>query len=94
MNKKQWENPEQWNPERFLDEKYDPMDLYKTMAFGAGKRVCAGAFQAMLMACSSMGKFVQEFEWRLRDGEEENIDTAGLTTHKLHPLHVMVRRRE
>ncbi|KAJ4964921.1 hypothetical protein NE237_016770 [Protea cynaroides] len=41
MDKKQWEEPEKWKPERFLDSKYDPTDLYKTIAFGGGKRVCA-----------------------------------------------------
>lgn len=93
MDKKQWENPEEWNPERFLDDKYDPADLYKTMAFGAGKRVCAGSLQAMLIACTAIGRLVQEFQWSLKDGVEENVDTVGLTTHKLHPLHAIIRPR-
>ncbi|KAJ7966671.1 Cytochrome P450 [Quillaja saponaria] len=93
MDKKQWENPEEWKPERFLDKKYDPVDLYKTMAFGAGKRVCAGSLQAMLIACTAIGRLIQEFEWKLTEGEEENVDTVGLTTHKLHPLQVMLKPR-
>ncbi|XP_057457934.1 ent-kaurene oxidase-like [Lotus japonicus] len=95
MDKEQWENPQQWAPERFLDEKYDNADLYKTMAFGAGKRVCAGSLQAMLIACTAIGTLVQEFEWKLRQGEEEeNVDTVGLTTHKLHPLQVKLKPRK
>ncbi|KAI6688949.1 hypothetical protein NL676_025777 [Syzygium grande] len=39
MDKKKYEKPEEWMPERFLDEKYDPGDLFKTSAFGGGKRV-------------------------------------------------------
>ncbi|XP_027344837.1 ent-kaurene oxidase, chloroplastic-like, partial [Abrus precatorius] len=94
MDKNQWENPHQWIPERFLDEKYDPMDLYKTMAFGAGKRVCAGSLQAMLLACTAIGRLVQEFEWELNSGaEEEDVDTVGLTTHRLHPLQVKIKPR-
>ncbi|KAI4299943.1 hypothetical protein L6164_033363 [Bauhinia variegata] len=93
MDEKRWENPYQWMPERFLDVKYDPMDLYKTMAFGAGKRVCAGSLQAMFIACSSIGRLVQEFEWELNDGEEDNVDTKGLTTHKLHPLQLKLKPR-
>lgn len=89
----QWENPDEWIPERFLDNKYDPHDLYKTMAFGAGKRVCAGALQAMLISCTSIGRLVQQFEWRLQAGQEEDIDTVGLTTHKLHPLHAIIKPR-
>ncbi|XP_065880439.1 ent-kaurene oxidase [Euphorbia lathyris] len=93
MDKARWVNPEEWNPERFLDGSYDPMDMHKTMAFGAGKRACAGALQAMLISCTSIGRLVQEFEWRLKAGEEENVDTFGLTTRKLHPLHAIIKPR-
>ncbi|RDX67266.1 Ent-kaurene oxidase, chloroplastic, partial [Mucuna pruriens] len=91
MDNNKWENPYEWMPERFLDEKYDPMDLYKTMSFGAGKRMCAGSLQAMLIACTAIGRLVQQFEWELGQGQEENVDTMGLTTHRLHPLLVFCR---
>ncbi|XP_019429800.1 PREDICTED: ent-kaurene oxidase, chloroplastic-like [Lupinus angustifolius] len=95
MDKKEWENPEQWNPERFLDEKYDPNDLFKTMAFGAGKRVCAGSFQANLIVSTAIGRMVQEFEWNLIErGDEESVDTVGFTTHKLNPLLVTIKPRK
>ncbi|RDX78549.1 Ent-kaurene oxidase, chloroplastic, partial [Mucuna pruriens] len=94
MDKNEWESPQQWMPERFLDEKYEHADLYKSMAFGAGKRVCAGSLQAMLIACSTIGRLVQEFEWKLKDGaEKEDVDTVGLTTHRLHPLQVKLNPR-
>ncbi|XP_042498625.1 ent-kaurene oxidase-like isoform X1 [Macadamia integrifolia] len=93
MDRAQWEEPEKWMPERFLDSKYDPADMHKTMAFGAGKRVCAGALQAMLIACTAIGRFVQEFEWRLKEMEEGDVDTFGLTSIKLNPLHVMITPR-
>ncbi|XP_073316717.1 ent-kaurene oxidase-like [Primulina huaijiensis] len=93
MDEKVWENPEKWIPERFITGKNDTMELHKTMAFGGGKRVCAGALQAMLISCVAIGRLVQEFEWRLKDGEEENVDTMGLTTHKLHPLLVNLKPR-
>lgn len=93
MDSNRWEDPYQWMPERFLVEKYDPMDLYKTMAFGAGKRVCAGSLQAMFIACTTIGRLVHQFEWELGQGEEENVDTVGLTTHRLHPLLVKLRPR-
>ncbi|KAF3793320.1 Ent-kaurene oxidase [Nymphaea thermarum] len=92
-DKNEWEEPEEWKPERFLDEKYEAMDLYKTMAFGAGRRMCAGSLQAMLIACTSIGRFVQEFQWKLCEGEEENVDTVVLTTHKLHPMKAIITPR-
>ncbi|CAK9178595.1 unnamed protein product [Ilex paraguariensis] len=93
MDNNVWEVPEEWMPERFLDRKYDSADLFKTMAFGGGKRVCAGALQASLISCTAIGRFVQEFEWRLTDGEEDNVDTLGLTTHKLHPMKAIIKSR-
>ncbi|KAK1312422.1 hypothetical protein QJS10_CPA07g00287 [Acorus calamus] len=93
MDQKEWEKPEEWKPERFLDSKYEPTDLYKTMAFGGGKRVCAGSLQAMLISCTAIGQLVQEFQWRLKEGEVENVDTVQLTTHKLHPMQAFITAR-
>ncbi|VVB17157.1 unnamed protein product [Arabis nemorensis] len=93
MDKKRWERAEEWWPERFVDGQYESSDLHKTMAFGAGKRVCAGALQASLMAGIAIGRLVQEFEWKLRDGEEENVDTYGLTSQKLYPLMAIINPR-
>lgn len=94
MDEKLWKNPEEWKPERFLDKKYDPNDLYKTMAFGGGKRMCAGSLQAMLIACTTIARLVQEFEWRLKDGEEVNVDTMALTTRKLDPMLAFIKLRK
>ncbi|KAI4366406.1 hypothetical protein MLD38_022287 [Melastoma candidum] len=93
MDKNQYENPLDWIPERFLDGKYDEADLFKTMAFGGGKRVCAGALQASLISCAAIGRLVQDFEWRLMEGEQDNEDTISLTTHKLHPMLAKLKPR-
>ncbi|GAB4825710.1 hypothetical protein Ancab_008583 [Ancistrocladus abbreviatus] len=58
MDENEWKNPKVWNPKRFLVDEYEPQDLYKTMAFGGGKRVCTGALQAMLIVCLSIGRLV------------------------------------
>ncbi|XP_050128231.1 ent-kaurene oxidase-like isoform X1 [Malus sylvestris] len=93
MDKNKWDMPEEWKPERFLEkEKWDPMELQKTMAFGGGKRACAGSLQAMLIVCTTIGRLVQEFEWRLREGDEEE-DTAIFTNHKLHAMHAVIKPR-
>ncbi|KAM7518290.1 hypothetical protein LguiB_017252 [Lonicera macranthoides] len=93
MDNKVWEDPDEWKPERFLEKKNDAMDLHKTMAFGGGKRVCAGALEAFFVSCVTIGRLIQEFEWKLRDGEEDNVDTLGLTTHKLHPMQAILKPR-
>lgn len=93
MEKAIWESPTEWKPERFLEGRYDQNDLFKTMAFGAGKRACAGALQAMAISCLTIARMVQEFEWRLKDGEEENVATVGLTSYKLDPLLANIKPR-
>ncbi|XP_026398259.1 ent-kaurene oxidase, chloroplastic-like [Papaver somniferum] len=84
MDKKQWDSPEEWNPERFLDIKYDPMDIYKTMSFGGGKRVCPGSSQGLSIACTAIARCIQEFKWSLKPGRRE--EDINHTTQKLNPL--------
>lgn len=80
MDKNVWENPEEWMPERFVSAGRDDngcMELHKTMSFGLGKRVCAGAQQAMTISCMAIGRLVQEFQWRLGEGEEQGGGYEG-----------------
>nr|CAB3468240.1 unnamed protein product [Digitaria exilis] len=93
MNKNDWEEPEEWKPERFLDGRFETADMYKTMAFGAGRRACAGSMQAMNISCTAIARFVQEFAWRLKEGDEDKADTIQLTTNRLYPLHVYLTPR-
>ncbi|KAL5705035.1 hypothetical protein ACHQM5_023386 [Ranunculus cassubicifolius] len=93
LDKNQWDEPEKWKPERFLSSKYDPTDMYKTMAFGGGKRVCAGSQQAMVIACMAIATLVQEFQWILKEGQTADVDTLGLTTHMLHPMEAFITPR-
>ena len=91
MNKSDWADPEV--PERFLDGRFEAADLYKTMAFGAGRRACAGSMQAVNISCTTIARFVQEFAWRLKEGDEDKADTIHLTTNSLYPLHVYLTPR-
>ena len=93
MDKNVWENPEQWNPERFLDETSDTMELQRTMAFGGGKRVCAGALEAMTISRMAIGRLIQEFQWSLTDDQADDVDIVGLTARKLQPLLAILKPR-
>jgi len=93
MNKSDWDEPEEWKPERFLDGGFESADMYKTMAFGAGRRACAGSLQAMNISCTAIARFVQEFAWRLKEGDEDKADTIQLTTNRLYPLYVYLTPR-
>ncbi|KAK8948606.1 hypothetical protein KSP39_PZI005856 [Platanthera zijinensis] len=93
MDKNDWEEPGDWKPDRFLSGEDEHAEMNKTMSFGAGKRKCAGSAQAMLISCMTVGRLVQEFHWKLKEGEEENTDTVQLTNHKLYPLQAYIRSR-
>ncbi|CAN6333845.1 unnamed protein product [Urochloa humidicola] len=86
MNKTDWDEPEEWKPERFLDGRFETANMYKTMSFGAGRRICAGTAQAVNIASTSIARFVQEFTWKLKEGDEDKVDTVKVTAFKLHPL--------
>ncbi|XP_006656176.2 ent-sandaracopimaradiene 3-hydroxylase-like [Oryza brachyantha] len=88
-----WDSPEEWLPERFLGEGFEVADRYKTLAFGAGKRTCAGSLQAATIVSVAAARFVQEFRWALREGDGGKEDTMQFTALKLEPLHVRLEPR-
>ncbi|RLN11783.1 hypothetical protein C2845_PM09G16610 [Panicum miliaceum] len=95
MNDKDWDEPEEWEPERFLDGggRFSSERTHKTIAFGAGRRLCAGITQATSIACTSIARFVQEFAWRLKEGDEDKVDTVHVTAYKLDPLRAYLTPR-
>lgn len=88
-----WENPEEWNPERFMEEKSETMELFRSMAFGGGKRACVGALEAMTISRMAIGRLIQEFEWSVTDDQVNDVDTVGLTSRKLQPLLALIKPR-
>ncbi|XP_057873300.2 ent-kaurene oxidase, chloroplastic [Cryptomeria japonica] len=82
----EWKNSEEWRPERQLEFPVEE-DIYRTMVFGAGNRLCAGWAQAVTIASLVIGRIVQNFELKMPTGHEEDYDTIINTgTHKQHPL--------
>ncbi|XP_031625482.1 probable cytochrome P450 304a1 [Contarinia nasturtii] len=61
-DKETWKNPDQFQPERFLDEsgQFSPK-LDKSMPFGAGKRICAGETFARNTLFLLVSALVQNF---------------------------------
>ncbi|KAH7836502.1 hypothetical protein Vadar_002148 [Vaccinium darrowii] len=94
-----WENPLEFNPERFLSKKNAKMDPrgndFELIPFGAGRRICAGARMGVVMVEYFLGTLVHSFDWKLPDGMVElNMDeTFGLALQKTVPLAAMVTPR-
>ncbi|KAJ7964973.1 Flavonoid 3',5'-hydroxylase [Quillaja saponaria] len=95
---KVWENPLEFNPERFLsgkNEKIDPNGNYfELIPFGAGRRICVGYRMAIVVVEHILGTLLHSFDWKLPSGVEINMEEAfGLTLQKAVPLSTMISPR-
>ena len=86
-----WENPEEFQPERFLNSNIDFRGLnFELIPFGSGRRVCPGINFAMSVNELALAKLVNKFNFALPDGiKPEDLDmteASGITVHRAHPL--------
>ncbi|XP_047331495.1 cytochrome P450 76A1-like [Impatiens glandulifera] len=86
-----WENPNVFQPERFLGSDIDYKGQhYEMIPFGAGRRMCAGVPLAHRMLHLVLGTLLHEFDWELCNGvTSANIDwkeRMGVTVRKMEPL--------
>ncbi|XP_052209096.1 flavonoid 3'-monooxygenase CYP75B137-like [Diospyros lotus] len=84
-----WENPLEFDPERFLDSKFDRHvgNDFNYFPFGSGRRKCAGIAMAERMFMLSLATLVHSFEWKLPEGEEmEMSEKFGIVLKKKTPL--------
>ncbi|KAK9021274.1 hypothetical protein V6N11_011272 [Hibiscus sabdariffa] len=86
-----WEKPEQFIPDRFLN---NPIDFkghhFELIPFGSGRRICPGMLLAMQINELLLANLVHKFDWTLPGGaSEKDLDMTeciGLTIHKASPL--------
>lgn len=94
-----WENPNDFNPERFFTQKNAKIDPrgndFELIPFGAGRRICAGTRMGIVLVEYILGTLVHSFDWKLAKGVDElNMDEAfGLALQKAVPLSAMVSPR-
>ncbi|KAK1354939.1 Cytochrome P450, family 71, subfamily A, polypeptide 21 [Heracleum sosnowskyi] len=86
-----WDNPEEFIPERFLNNPVDYKGLhFEFIPFGAGRRGCPGIQYAMAINELALANLVHIFDFALPDGKRfEDLDMAaetGMTLHKKSPL--------
>ena len=83
-----WENPLNFDPERFLNSKWDYSgnDFYY-FPFGSGRRICAGTAMAERMVIYSLATLLHSFDWNLPQGEMLDItEKFGIVLKKKIPL--------
>nr|XP_043635073.1 cytochrome P450 76C2-like [Erigeron canadensis] len=84
-----WNNPLEFNPERFLMNKWDYNGKnLKFFPFGAGRRICPGIPLAEKMQMFILASLLHSFEWSLPKGEM-HVDLSekfGITLKRRKPL--------
>ncbi|KAL1190853.1 Cytochrome P450 76C4 [Cardamine amara subsp. amara] len=65
-----WENPSEFVPERFLDNKSCDFtgNNYTYFPFGSGRRMCAGVALAERMVLYTLATLLHSFDWKIPQG--------------------------
>ncbi|XP_020252853.1 cytochrome P450 71A1-like isoform X2 [Asparagus officinalis] len=82
-----WENPEEFNPDRFIGISVDYKGHdFKFLPFGAGRRICPGINFGVASAELALANLLNAFNWELPPGtRKEDIDmfeAPGVVAHK------------
>ncbi|KAL7094226.1 hypothetical protein ACP275_11G089100 [Erythranthe tilingii] len=90
-----WDNPEDFNPERFLDNNMDFKGVhFEFIPFGAGRRGCPGIDYVTVLSELAIARLMHKFNFDLPDQPRKNdldvSETAGAIAHLQFPLLVAV----
>ncbi|CAA7049749.1 unnamed protein product [Microthlaspi erraticum] len=88
---KLWTNPEDFNPERFIDSPVDYKGQhFELLPFGSGRRICPGMAIGLVTFELGLLNLLYFFDWKLPDGmthRDIDVEEAGtLTIVKKVPL--------
>ena len=83
-----WENPLEFNPDRFLNGKWDYSGSdFSYFPFGSGRRICAGIAMAERMFMYSVATLLHSFDWKLPEGEKVDLtEKFGIVLKLKNPL--------
>ncbi|KAK3198886.1 hypothetical protein Dsin_022301 [Dipteronia sinensis] len=90
-DRKHWENPLEFRPERFLNSSIDfGGQNFEMVPFGVGRRGCPGMNFSIPLLELALANLLYRFDWQLPPGmTSEDLDmeeALGLTMHKKTPL--------
>ncbi|WCJ38657.1 cytochrome P450 family 71 subfamily B polypeptide 35 [Euphorbia peplus] len=86
-----WENPLEYNPQRFIDKDIDFKDQdFRFLPFGGGRRGCPGYVFGLATIEVALARLLYHFNWELPVGVgADDVDLTeifGLATRKKTPL--------
>ncbi|CAI9290228.1 unnamed protein product [Lactuca saligna] len=90
-----WDNPLEFNQERFLTNKYDfKGSNLNFFPFGSGRRLCPGVPLAEKMQLYILASLLHSFDWSLPEGEDHDLlENFGITLKKRNPLFAVPSQR-
>lgn len=92
-----WENPLEFNPDRFLNtnvsELYCGKDQCRLIPFGVGKRICPGINLALLVVPNIVANMLHCFDWTADGSELDISESVGIDAPKAKPLHASAKPR-
>lgn len=91
-HRKLWDDPERFDPDRFLPERSAGRPRFAYLPFGAGPRVCIGQMLAMTEATLILATLAQRYRFRLRPGHQVAIQNR-VTIRPRGGLPMTIERR-
>lgn len=83
-----WEDPQVFYPERFLDSDIDVRGRnFELIPFGSGRRSCPGMQLGYITVRLVVAQLIHCFDWKLPEGYElDMVEHTGLVTSRAHHL--------
>jgi cytochrome P450 len=91
-HQKIWENPDTFDPRRFMGTAADKIHRYAYLPFGAGPRVCVGASFAMQEMIIILAKYLKAFRFT-HTGTEAPMPLMQITIQPTTPLMMGIEKR-
>ena len=83
-----WDNPNEFDPERFVPPRADKVERFAYIPFGAGPRICLGKNLGLMEAVLLLAMITRD--WKLRLRENHPVEPLGRMT--LRPRHGLPMR--